>query len=160
MAATSVFPPAEVNVATFYTGLIAQSRFHLSTNSLADRLISRPGPSLGDILHLDNEIEACSQNLPAYYQHESSMIGLHSALLFSRHRHSWRVWNMKIMLLRPVLLRWSSKHRSGELNISSESQDELACRQKCLQYARETINSITIYMSMCIDSRLSTWYIL
>ena len=147
-----------------YTGLIAQSKFHLNTNSLHDRLISRPGLSLKEILELDTDIDEYSGQLPAYFHHEHILpgqpLGQHNTLLFSRNRYSWRVWNMKIMLLRPVVLRWSSKCKMGDFESGIDASEDLLCRLRCLQYAQDTIASISSHMSMCINSRLSTWYIL
>lgn len=159
LTATATTSPVEEDSPTVYTGLIAQARFHLQTNSLHHRLISRPDPSLQEILDFETTIDECGNCLPSYFQQDSTLIASHTAFLFSRYRLSWRIWNMKIMLLRPVLLRWSVKHKSGDSK-TAEAQDEVYCRENCLQHARSTITSISEYMSLNIDSRLSTWYIL
>ncbi|EHL01383.1 putative Uncharacterized transcriptional regulatory protein C1F7.11c [Glarea lozoyensis 74030] len=62
LTATSAAPSSEIEGPTVYTGLIAQSKFHLKTNSLHDRLISRPGPSIQEILELECEIDKCVDN--------------------------------------------------------------------------------------------------
>lgn len=159
LAIHSTSAPQEVETPTIYTGLIAQSRFHIKTNQLHHRLLSRPEPSLQDILSLQAEVDEWENSLPLYFRPNSPLIQSHQAYMFARYRLSWRVWNLKIVLLRPVLLRWSARQKSGD-DQAPESDEEVTCRQDCLQHARETITSISDFMSRDIGTRLSTWYIL
>jgi transcriptional regulatory protein GAL4 len=159
LTSTSIVPPAEIEAPTVYTALIAQSSFHLTTNKLHHRLISRPELSVQEILDLQRTIDEWEASLPSYFQPNSIAIQSHEAYMFARYRLSWRSWNLKIVLLRPVLLRWSAKQKSDQPN-PPETAEELQCRQNCLQNARETIASISDFMSLNIGSRLSTWYML
>lgn len=151
--------PLGVDGPTIYTGLIAQSQFHLKTNPLHHRLLSRPEPTLKEILNLQREFDEWENSLPSYFQPDSTLVKSHHAYVFARYRLSWRVWNLKIVLLRPVLLRWSVRQKSGQ-NSVTETEEETDCRQNCLKHAQATITSIADFMSQDIGSRLSTWYIL
>ncbi|KAH8589154.1 C6 transcription factor [Bisporella sp. PMI_857] len=155
----SLAPPDETDAPTVYTGLIAQSQFHVQTNRLYHRLISCPKPSIQEILGLQKTIDEWEDLLPSYFQPNSFAIQSHQAYVFARYRLSWRSWNLRIVLLRPILLRWSAKQKAEDSHVP-ETEEEANCRLACLQHARSTISSISNFMSLDINSRLSTWYML
>lgn len=89
----------------------------------------------------------------------------------SRNRLMWRYWNLRILLYRPILLRWAierwRRNRPGrpgpQASDSSDADEDPAerkCRFLCLQNARATISSISEYMERHICTRLAAWYIL
>jgi transcriptional regulatory protein GAL4 len=152
--------PDEILYPTAYTGLISQSLFHLVTNSLHHRLISTPYPLPDELLSLNQTIGSWENSIPSYFQLDSPIIQSNEAFLFARYRLSWRSWNLQIILFRPVVLQLAARRKQSEPNLVPETSEELACREKCVQSARATINSISNFVAANMVSRLSTWYML
>jgi transcriptional regulatory protein GAL4 len=152
--------PDEIPHPTSYTGLISQSLFHLATNRLHHRLISTPYPLAGELLSLNQTIESWEDSIPSYFQLDSLAIHANEAFLFSRYRLSWRSWNLQIILFRPVVLQLAARRKQSISNSAPETNEELACREKCIQSAMATINSISDFVANGMVSRLSTWYML
>ena len=152
--------PDELPYPTAYTGLISQSLFHLETNSLHHRLISTPYPLPEELLSLNQIIKTWENSTPPYFQLDSPIIHASEAFLFARYRLDWRSWNLQIILFRPVVLQLAGRRKQAEPNTVPETSEELACREKCTQSARATINSISDFVATGMVSRLSTWYML
>jgi transcriptional regulatory protein GAL4 len=150
--------PDEIPYPTSYTGLISQSLFHLTTNSLHHRLISTPHPLPDELLSLNQIIETWENSIPPYFQLDSPIIHANEAFLFARYRLNWRSWNLQIIIFRPVILQLAVRRKQSELSTALETSEELACREKCIQSARATINSISDFVATGMLSRLSTWY--
>jgi transcriptional regulatory protein GAL4 len=160
LTAQTTMLPAELLQPTVYTPLICQSLFHNTTNSLHHRLISSPSPSLQELIALNSTIDAWEDSVPAYFQLEFPDVQSNETYLFARYRLSWRTWNLKILLSRPIVLQWAARSKNSDTTASSYKSDELECRRICIQSASATINSISEFMSKGIVSRLSTWYML
>ena len=150
--------PAEVPYTTIYTPLICQSLFHVATNDLHHRLITTPSPPPRELIALNRTIDAWEKSIPSYFQFEEPTVQLNEILLFARYRLSWRTLNLKILLSRPVVLHWAAKKRNADP--SSDTNEEVECRNICIRSASATINSISEFISKGIVSRLSTWYLL
>lgn len=154
--------PDEISSPTVYSSLILQSTFHVITNPLYHRLISNPPPSAHELLGLQTLIDDWQESIPSYFQHSHQDVPQNDYFILARYRLSWRMWNLRIISFRPVVLRWAAKHwatpDNHEANI--ENPEEEKCRLQCLQSARETIASISEYMANNIPSRLANWYIL
>ena len=150
----------EIEAPTIYTCVIAQSRFHLVTNSVHHRLISNPEPLPQERLDLERVIEVWEESVPYYFRLDFPAVQADDALLFARYRLSWRSWNLKIVLLRPVVLSWAARKRMSHASAEHDTPQEFACRRNCVQSARATITSIADFISNSAGSRLSTWYLL
>jgi transcriptional regulatory protein GAL4 len=168
---TTTTLPAESSGPTIYSGLIAQSRFHLLTNSVYQRLISSPSLTPEDTLNLQKPIEEWYNGLPPYLQHPQLPLSVQPApdpdFALVRNRLLWRNWNLTILIYRPILLRWAArrwaphtKSNPGTPEIGGEDPCETECRMRCLQNARLTISSISEYMENYICTRLGAWYML
>jgi transcriptional regulatory protein GAL4 len=152
--------PAEISQPTIYTPLICQSLFHLTTNGLHHRLISTPGPSAQELIALNQTVDAWEDSIPTYFQFEFPVIQSNETFLFARYRLSWRTWNLKILLSRPIVLQWAARSKNSDTSANPDTSEELQCRRICIQSASATINSISEFMAKGIVSRLSTWYML
>ncbi|KAL2219178.1 putative C6 transcription factor [Thermoascus aurantiacus ATCC 26904] len=156
-ATTSV--PPEVNGPTLYSGLIAQSKFHLMTKNVYQRLISSPSLTPEETLSLQKPMDDWYQSLPPYLK-QATPTPEPDWLALVRNRLMWRDWNLRILLYRPILLRWAARRWSP--NPSSEPEPdnpaERDCRLLCLQNARATIASISDFMDNHICTRLGAWY--
>ncbi|KAJ5885154.1 hypothetical protein N7495_009664 [Penicillium taxi] len=170
-ATTSI--PTESAGPTLYTGLIAQARFHLLTNSVYQRLISSPSITPEETLNLQKPMEEWYNSLPSYLHYPLQPLLVQPTqpdadrLALVRNRILWRHWNLLILIYRPILLRWSARRWgpvSDGSSVSSESSNEdpceTECRVRCLQNARLTIASISEYMDRHVCSRIGAWYML
>ncbi|RFU30132.1 hypothetical protein B7463_g6190, partial [Scytalidium lignicola] len=162
---TTTSLPQEIAAPTIYCSLRAQSDFHLATNPLYHRLISNPPPSSQELLSLQRTIDTWQESIPNYFQLNNPEIHQQdTTLVLARYRLSWRAWNLRIILFRPIVLRWAARnwnayHQHSDAGGDDSPEDE-QCRLLCLQSARETIASISEYMTGRVPSRLGNWYIL
>ena len=168
--------PSESPGPTLYSGLIAQARFHLLTNSVYQRLISSPSVTPEETLNLQKPMEEWYNSLPAYHHYPLQPLTVQPTqpdpdnLALVRNRLLWRNWNLIILIYRPILLRWAARRwapHGGSTDCSSTSSDagtedpcETECRIRCLQNARLTIASISEYMDNHICTRIGAWYML
>ncbi|KAJ5162168.1 hypothetical protein N7492_007560 [Penicillium capsulatum] len=168
--------PSESPLPTLYSGLIAQSRFHLLTNSVYQRLISAPSITAEETLSLQKPMDEWYNSLPPYLQYPLQPLPIQPTqpdpdnLALVRNRLLWRNWNLIILIYRPVLLRWAARRwapMGGSSDGSSVSSDggnedpcETECRIRCLQNARLTIASISDYIDNHICTRIGAWYML
>src|SRR5690349_7021802 len=135
--------------------------FHQTTNPLYHRLISNPPPAARELLTLQQSIDAWQASIPEYFQLGNPDLHQHDPFILARYRLSWRAANLRIILFRPIVLHWAARRwatRGGPE--VEEDADEEQCRLLCLQSARETIASISEYMTTNIPSRLGSWYML
>ncbi len=133
----------------------------MATNTLHHRLISNPGPTPSELVTLNCTIDAWEDSIPLYFSLDHPDIQKNETLLFARYRLSWRSWNLKILLSRPVVLQWALRMKNEEaMNSETETSEELNCRRICTESASATIASISNFMSTGIVSRLSNWYML
>ncbi|KAJ5909907.1 hypothetical protein N7504_004550 [Penicillium tannophilum] len=168
--------PSESPGPTLYSGLIAQARFHLLTNSVYQRLISSPSVTPEETLNLQKPMEEWYNSLPAYHHYPLQPLTVQPTqpdpdnLALVRNRLLWRNWNLIILIYRPILLRWAARRwapHGGSSDGSSTNSDagaedpcETECRIRCLQNARLTIASISEYMDSHICTRIGAWYML
>jgi transcriptional regulatory protein GAL4 len=156
--ATTTLPP-ESPGPTQYTGLIAQAKFHLKTNHVYHRLISSPSITAEETKELHKPMEEWYNELPIYLK--SSTPNESDWLALVRNRLMWRDWNMRMLIYRPIVLRWASEHWSSAESLGDqEDPAERECRIMCLQYARTSIISISEFMERHMCTRLGAWYML
>ncbi|CAK40832.1 lactose regulatory protein lac9 and GAL4-like protein [Aspergillus niger] len=154
---TTTLPP-EVNEPTLYSGLIAQARFHLLTNSVYQRLISGPSLTPEETLGLQRPMEEWYNGLPDYFKQPPTPIS--DAFALVRNRLMWRDWNLRILLYRPILLRWASRRWTPNSAPEPEDPLEADCRRLCLRNARLTISSIADFVNNHVCTRIGAWYML
>ncbi|PGH31234.1 transcriptional regulatory protein GAL4 [[Emmonsia] crescens] len=184
LAVTTTSVPVETDQPTLYSSLIAQSKFHLTTNELYHRLLSNRNLSAEETLELQIPIDDFLRSLATYFErddshhddhsnnNDSSTLQLPPWFIFAKKRLSWRRWNFQIILYRPILLRWATQtwKQMGHPQFSTSpdlaadrdraQSAEEECRIRCLQAARATIHSISGYMAMNAYTRLAGWYML
>lgn len=152
--------PAEVNGPTKYSGLIAQANFHLKTNHVYQRLlVSSPSLTIEETQELQKPMEEWYNELPIYLK--TAIPDEPDWVALMRNRLMWRDLNMRILIYRPLVLRWASERwKSANTSNDPEDQAEQECRHRCLQYARTTILAMMDYMETHMCTRLGAWYIL
>mgnify|MGYP000856821720 CR=1 FL=1 len=129
------------------------------TKNVYQRLISSPSLTPEETLSLQKPMDDWYQSLPPYLK-QATPTPEPDWLALVRNRLMWRDWNLRILLYRPILLRWAARRWSP--NPSSEPEPdnpaERDCRLLCLQNARATIASISDFMDNHICTRLGAWY--
>uniref|UniRef100_A0A093XWE5 Regulatory protein GAL4 n=1 Tax=Talaromyces marneffei PM1 TaxID=1077442 RepID=A0A093XWE5_TALMA len=157
--ATTTLPP-EVNGPTIYSGLIAQANFHLKTNHVYQQLlVSSPSISTAEAQELQKPMEEWSNELPYYLK--SAIPDEPDWLALMRNRLMWRDMNMRMLIYRPIVLRWATERwKATENTVEPEDEAEKECRLRCLQFARTTISCMMEYMETHMCTRLGAWYIL
>ncbi|GIK01125.1 lactose regulatory protein lac9 and GAL4-like protein [Aspergillus viridinutans] len=161
LTSTTTVLPAEENGPTIYSGMIAQAKFHLHTNSVYQRLISTPSLTAEETLGLSKPMEDWYNGLPHYFKQPITTPESDNFALV-RNRLMWRHWNLRILLYRPILLRWASRRWTPTPDSPPEPEDplETECRMLCLRNARWTISSISDFVNNHICTRLGAWYML
>lgn len=137
-----------------------QSKLHQATNPVYHRLISNPPPAAHELLSLQQPIDQWETSIPPYFQLDNPDVHQHDAFILARYRLTWRAANLRIILFRPIVLRWAARRWTAQDISEAEDPEEEQCRELCLQSARETIASISQYMTTNIPSRLGSWYML
>lgn len=117
---TKLMPPSKQIGFTIYSGMIVQCRFHKATNSLYNRVISKPQLSAEQTLALASKIDSFVETLPTPFQ-ESTPIPSDAEdwFVFARYRIYWRYHNLRILAFRPFVLQMA-------LAVSGTSEKVLA----------------------------------
>ncbi|KAK9464594.1 fungal-specific transcription factor domain-containing protein [Lipomyces arxii] len=102
---TREMPQSRPNEITIYSGIIVQCRFHKMTNSLYNRLISKPGLTAEQTLMLTPRIDTFVDTLPLQFQQSSLMASAPDWFVFCRYRLFWRCQNLRILAYRPFVLQ-------------------------------------------------------
>ncbi|KAH8658118.1 lactose regulatory protein LAC9 [Xylariales sp. PMI_506] len=149
--------PKELSHPTIYSGLKAQSDFHIHSNSISNRLLSANGLSPDEALAMNQELEDWSKTLPKYFtfDYESSSEG--HWFSFARARLWWRFWNLKTTLFRQLLLRRIIRKTGNSAPPASPPLEE-KCRDLCINAAHLTVVSINDYLGQACLTRLEGWY--
>lgn len=148
--------PIEVNQPTIYSSLKIQSEFHLHTNHISNRLLADPGLSAETTLSINASMDAWTRTLPSYFQLTQNSPCQLRWYLFAKSRLWWRIWNLKIIVFRHVLLRRAIAERGHIPDRATQSFHE-DCKRICTEAAHSTIISISQY-SMHDLTRLEGWY--
>lgn len=155
----TVEPPKQRSEPTIYSSLIAQSRFHVISNGISDRLLSSPTVCASEALTLNAVLGSWAATLPWYFQLDQPTSLPYDWYLFARQKVWWRYWNLQILLTRPQLLTWAMR-RMGSQQTSDDTPEEAKCRKICLDSAHRTITTANAYIRETALTRLMSWYTL
>lgn len=148
--------PPESFEPTLYSSLKVQSEFHIRTNYISNRLLAEPGLSAEAALALNASMDTWTYSLPLYFQLLQTPISQSRWYLFARARLWWRIWNLKIIVFRHILLRRAIFER-GQIPDHAAQADQDACKHLCLEAAHSSIISIQQYAAQTL-TRLEGWY--
>lgn len=141
---------------TLYTYLRVQSSYHLKTMGIYNRLITPPFPTSAELVAMDNEsIVSWLALIPPYYTvypPSGSKYALGMGIT------KWRYRNLRIVMYRPFLVRWALS--SSTYDQQSSSSTESLAVARCLDAAKETIQSVEEYWMSRSHPRLAAWYVL
>lgn len=150
LTAASQSYPTESNHITPYTAVATQARFHIATQQCYEKVISKPFPSAGELLHLDTSlIEPWKASIPACFT-EGTVVPRRYAL--AQAIMSWRLWNLRIIMYRPFVIRRALRRKP-----EADESNALAY-EKCLADAKSTIEMIDDFWRRQEHNRLAAWY--
>lgn len=147
--------PEESGAPTIYSGLKAQSDFHLQFNHISNRLLSS-SVSAEEALKFNEALDAWSKTLPRYFQLDQDVASFEQWYLFARSRLWWRFWNLKIILFRQLVLKRAIERSQGTSSTYFPQQDY--CRDAGVEAAHASIVSIHSFLSHNVCTRLVSWY--
>ncbi|CRG89492.1 Lactose regulatory protein LAC9 [Talaromyces islandicus] len=155
LTANSKTYPPERNEVTPYTAVSTQARFHVSTNDIYSRVISKPFPTAEELTTLDTQLlQPWVAGLPAYFK-EDSVIDPRFALPHAVMQ--WRYRNFRIIMFRPTVIRMALNARNGR---DDSSPANIQAYHRCLDDAEFSIRSISNYWARNEHNRLASWYFL
>ena len=123
-----------------------------------NRLISKPFPSAEELIALDDEfIGGWLHALPPYFRDDDFLV-LNPDYALGHSISKWRFRNTRIIMYRPFLIRWALN--SNQLHQDIFSGAEHMATSRCLNAAKESINSISLFWQSHTHTRLAAWYVL
>ncbi|KAK8093349.1 GAL4-transcription factor [Apiospora hydei] len=150
--------PDESEMPTIYSGIKAQSDFHLHSNHISNRLLLSTGVSVEEALIHNNTLDAWSKTLPPYFQPDRDVPCREEWYLFAKPRLWWRFWNLKIILFRQIVLKRAIERHQGPASTFAPNNQDNLCRDIGVDAAHSTVVSIHQYLNNCIHTRLVSWY--
>jgi len=154
---TTTVLPAEYSRPTIYSGMKAQSDFHVHTNHISNRLLSPSGMSSDEALALNQGLDEWSTRLPSFFKLSEEPASNEPWYIFARSRLWWRFWNLKITLFRQILLKRVISRKERTFG-SGFNQTDDQCRDLCIAAAHSTVVSISNYLEQAALTRLAAWY--
>ncbi|KAK8078595.1 GAL4-transcription factor [Apiospora saccharicola] len=150
--------PDESEMPTIYSGLKAQSDFHMHSNHISNRLLLSTGVSVEEALIHNNTLDTWSKTLPPYFQPDRDVPCREEWYLFAKPRLWWRLWNLKIILFRQIVLKRAIERHQGPASTYAPNNQDNLCRDIGVDAAHSTVVSIHQYLNNCIHTRLVSWY--
>lgn len=134
-----------------------QSDLHIHSNYISNRLLSSSSVSPEAALAMDTTLNAWADTLPSYFRRDYDGSFDEPTFNFTKSRLWWRFWNLKIILLRQLLLQRAIDKGKGTVPAEVDPIDE-QCRQVAIAAASATIESIDSYTKHGVITRLVSWY--
>ncbi|KAF1944745.1 hypothetical protein EJ02DRAFT_340289 [Clathrospora elynae] len=148
--------PTETAEPTLYSSLKVQSDFHQHTNYISNILLAEPGLSAEAALDFNSSIDAWTRTIPQYFQLTRMAFSSARWYVFARSRLWWRLWNLKIIVFRHILLRRAISER-GQIPDQATQSTQEECKRICLEAAHSTVTSIHHYATQDLG-RVEGWY--
>ncbi|KOS18841.1 Lactose regulatory protein LAC9 [Escovopsis weberi] len=127
--------PPEANEITVYTAVRTQAAFHIATNRIYTRVISRPLPTVRELLKLE---DSCLRPWVEIMQ--------------------WRYRNLRMIMYRPFVVRKALLAQKGRRE--DWNRDVMEVCDRCLHDAKMTITSIADFCATHEHIRVVAWYAL
>lgn len=106
---------------------------------------------------MDATLNAWADTLPSYFRPEYDCSFDEPTFYFTKSRLWWRFWNLKIILLRQLLLQRAVDKGKGTIPAEADPVEE-QCRQIAIRAASATIESIDSFTKHGVITRLVSWY--
>lgn len=159
--------PKERDTVTPYTAVGVQARFHVATNRIYSRVISKPFAPADELLRTEAGLLApWLAGVPPCFGEDAAVPPQYS---LAHAVMQWRYRNFRIIMYRPFVIRRALAGRNntgggggggGGSSSSSFSEADATAYAQCLEDAAVTIRSIGRYWSTSEHNRLAAWYAL
>lgn len=150
--------PSERTTVTPYTSVGVQAKFHVATNRIYSRVISKPFPTAEELLRLEADLLATwRDNIPDCFRADAVVAPAY-ALAHAVMR--WRYLNFRIIMYRPFVMRIAFARRNDPEVLQSAPAADVQSYERCLEDAHSTIEAISKYWSANEHNRLAAWYAL
>ncbi|KAJ5678870.1 hypothetical protein N7462_007114 [Penicillium macrosclerotiorum] len=168
LTVSAVAAPDSINAPTIYTNVRVQSQFHLLTNHIYNRIISKPSPSAKQVLEWDDKyIEKWLDLVPDYYKENAEVPQRHA---LAHAIMTWRYKHFRMIIYRPYLIQkalmstWTQSPPRGQWSLGTTHQSssfyiDSAC-ERCLKESHDTITSVHFFWENNIHTRMACWYAL
>ncbi|KAL2843691.1 fungal-specific transcription factor domain-containing protein [Aspergillus pseudoustus] len=133
--------PCELDHATLYSGLTQQATFHSVANHVYRRVIANPNLSVSEAQNLEKMIDAWTDSCPPYLKASDAM-EVPDWLQFSKDRLRICDKNLRILLWRPFLLKWTQREIRGDFSFNAESNLDKELAFRCLYAAKTSLGLI------------------
>ncbi|KAL5366594.1 fungal-specific transcription factor domain-containing protein [Aspergillus floccosus] len=149
--------PAPTDDTTIYTGLIQQSNYHRMANKIYRQLLSKP-------LVTPKDVDEAEQTIDAWHRSTLFCVQVRDRdarpewQFIARHRQILCDTSLRLLIHRPMLLRWFKISKSSSHTVETAYPDngsEARCRAHGLKIARNTISVIVDTLSRGRYSRLT-----
>lgn len=171
LTASATIAPPNLDTPTIYTNVRVQSQFHLLTNHIYNRIISKPSPGAKQVLEWDDIYIGKWLNLvPDYYKETATVPQKHQ---FPHSIMTWRYKHFRLIIYRPFFIQKAlqiSQQQTASLTanaFTTPSPETTPDQQyidsaygRCLKEAHETINSIDKFWNSALHTRMACWYAL
>jgi transcriptional regulatory protein GAL4 len=148
--------PSDPHEISVYTAVRTQARFHIATNPIYIRIISKPLPSAQELLQLEARcLGPWAESTPLYFSEAASVP---AKFTFAHSVMQWRWRNFRMIMYRPFVIRRALLARSGRQDNSSP--ESLQAYERCLHDAKQSILSISEFWATSDHIRLFAWYAL
>ncbi|KAK7702796.1 hypothetical protein SLS64_009406 [Diaporthe eres] len=156
LTANSKSYPKEREAITPYTSVGLQAKFHIATNRIYSRVISKPFATAEELRNLEDDLlSPWLAKLPEWFR-EDSVVEPRYALAHAVMQ--WRYRNFRIIMYRPFVIRMAlATGRNGRM-INNAPAAEVHAYNQCLADADVTIKSIGKYWMTNEHNRLAAWY--
>jgi len=140
---------------TLCTPLRIQATFHIATNPIYNKIITKPVPTAAALVSMDDTLIA--EWLPILPRYFSTRAAISDKYNFARYALEGRYRNFRIIMYRPFVIRRALTSKSSNESISGEVQTAF---DRCLEEARQTIIATEAFCKDCDQNRLGAWYAL
>jgi len=123
-----------------------------------NRLITSPPPFAEELISLDdNLICRWHSTIPSYFA-DDDHFPVDARYALGHGINMWRWRNLRIIMYRKYLVRWAHDHAAAR--DGNYTWHERVAVDRCLNAARETVESATYSWSINLHNRLAAWYVL
>lgn len=151
--------PEELDRPTIYSGLRVQSSFHLHSNHISNELLAAGSIPAEEALRFNTSLDAWCRTIPSYFQIEDTSGFLESPYRFAKSRLWWRIWNLKMILFRHIVLNLAIKRKQHpDTSVFETTGPDEKCRDLAVRAAHSTIVSVSEFIKQETMTRLINWY--
>ncbi|KAJ5231657.1 uncharacterized protein N7469_006245 [Penicillium citrinum] len=169
LTASTLEAPANVDAPTIYTNVRVQSQFHLLTNHIYNRVISKPSPTAKEVIEWDDFYITKWLNLvPDYYKETATVLEKHR---FPHAIMTWRYKHFRLIIYRPFFIQKAlqiNQQQTASLTSFTVPSTQIPPDQtnidiayeRCIKESHETISSIDNFWKTARHTRMECWYAL